>query len=871
MAAEWLAHAIDAVQRWIAREDGPGRVAAWSDLGVAVPGGEGQLVVDRRGREQCAIVEACFAGAQGPEHEPAYPVDELRDDVGVLLLRPPQGLPERSRHLWVRSLSPRSLREALRDGLRVAGPAPLAQALAEGRLSGAPADHPGTEGLSGEQGEALRACLSPGVRLVWGPPGTGTTEVLARAVEELVGAGKRVLLVSTTDSAVDDVLHAALARMAPAAGTAVRVGAAARAEIAGDPGVSLERLAAPASRELDEQRAAIAAELREIEEAAEEVERLRVELGEHDEPVYRAAVARIEAERVLDGLGTRVEQAQAEADDARRATMTAATELRAALAARAEIDPVRDALEQERRAVEGLAAIAQRQDALRLQLRALEAEERSAGWRGRRQRRRAVDAADTELRRFTVAAAEGRRRWLDAQLGARAVLGERGRADVDAVDARVARAENAMAIADEEFRRARDRLAELRATVAEAQGWGPLTDDDRRLVSESEERGLPARHARLQELLGRMEGADARREELAAEHRELLERARALRSGAVARILGEAGVVATTLARSRSHPALGHATFDAVLVDGAGAVPLAEVLLVLCRATTTAVLVGDLLQLAPALPDDAGPELRRWIGATCFSHVGIGTPDEAVAHEGCVALTQQSRFGAGLRRLANEALYERLHDADAPPRTEVVLIDVATAAVPAADGLVTALPRALAALHAPDGPVGVVAPCAARAEAVLASFRDHGLVMGVTADTVHALQGREFATAVVDLRTEVPDDGQRAFGLAVATARRRLYLLADGAAVGAAEAGPLRALRDAVERGEVRTWSAAALLGTVDPPIGPVEAAFAEVSAQLRELDSGDAPRPIPEQRRSPQEPEPSGSEEPRDAARPVG
>ena len=826
MAEDWKTDVIAGVERWNVVAGGGSR-AAWYDLGAAAPRDDGWLVLDLRDRRVAnTFLDPCFAGGQGPERERAHPVEELRSENGVLLLWPPPGLPEHSRHLWVRPVPEVA---GLLDGLRAAGPAPLAQALAERRPAGSPTSRAEPDGLLDAQVEAYRACLSPGVRLVWGPPGTGKTYVLARAIEALVDEGKRVLLVSASNIAVGDVLHAVVRRMSPQAGIVVRVGQ----EIAGDPGVRLERLAARESRAADEERASIAAELLEMEQGDAEVERLRAELGDFDEPAYRAAAARLAAERDLDALRPRQQEAEAAADLARRAVVTTATELRKALDAQVALAPVRDALEHERRAIEGLAALAERQRALQQSRAALLAQE-SAGWRGRRQHRRQVLAAEAELHRFTAAAADGRRRWLDVQLQARAVIGEHSRSDVDKADERAANAENAVTTADETYRRVRERLVALRGAIDEAEARGVPTDEDRRLVADVEARGLPASHARLRELAGRQDGAVA--QALDNRHRELVERSRELRADAEARIVQEARVVATTVARSRIHPALVQASFDVVLVDGAGAAPLAEILLVLCRATTTAVLFGDFLQLGPvldsAMSDDASPALQRWVRATCFSHLGIESPADADAHDGCVALTHQFRFGAALRRLANEALYEQLRDA-AEVQTDIVLIDVSTvpdlAAVRlgAVDGKWTTagavLSRALAERHAPDGPVGVVAPDAAQAAVTLAAFRDRAMIAGVAVGTVHALQGRAFPTAVVDL--VAGDGGPRTFGAGITLARDRLYVIADATA-----GGPLR---DAVERGEVRTWSAAALLGMAEPPTG--DTTFAEVSELLRQ------------------------------------
>ncbi|GAA5134063.1 AAA domain-containing protein [Pseudonocardia adelaidensis] len=809
MGAEWSSGVVAGVERWAALEGGPHRAAAWVDLGPAVAQDDGRLVVDARDR-RIAFLDACLAGELGPEFEPARPVEELRDEAGVLVLRPQAGSAEEGGRLWGRS---EPVVGSLLDGLRAAAAAPLGEALAARKLAGKPTSKAKPDGLVEEEAEAFRACLSPGLRLVWAPPGTGKAQVQTRAIEALVADGKRVLFVSTVDEALDEALAAAVERMSPEPGVAVRVGAAR------DP------VAAAASAAVDEEAAAVAAELRATAELAPEVERLRAELGEFDEPAYRVAAARVTAGHTLDDLRPRLAEAEAADESARRAVVAAATELGEAVDAQAALGPVRDALEHQRLAVDGLAALEARQRALQEERNAL-AQQEPRGRRARRQHRRLVEEAGVELRRFAGAAADGRRRWLDVQLQARAVIGEHTQADVDDADLRVANAEAALAAADEEYRGARELLIRLRGEVDAAEARGEATDEDRRLVADSVLRGLPERHARLYELVHRRNGAAA----LEARHRELVERGRALRADAEARLVRDARLVATTLTRSRVHPALAGAEFDVVLVDGAGAAPLAEVLLVLCRATTTAVLFGDFLQLGPAVPDDPSPDVQRWVRATCFSHLGITSPADVDAHDGCVALTR-SRLGATVCRLANETSYERLRAATGES-ADIVLVDVSTvpglaAARPGAvDGRWSAagavLARALAERHVRDGTVGVVAPDVVQADVTLSALRDHGLVAGTAVAPVQALQGRGFATLVLDLAAGAA--GPRTFGAGVALAGERLYVIADGAAD-----GPLRA---AVERGEVRTWSAAALLGAGEPPGG--DATFGEVGELLR-------------------------------------
>jgi len=61
--------------------------------------------------------------------------------------------------------------------------------------------------LNAEQVRALRRSLGSDTVFVWGPPGTGKTETLARIVEAHYRAGRSVLLVSNTNIAVDTALE----------------------------------------------------------------------------------------------------------------------------------------------------------------------------------------------------------------------------------------------------------------------------------------------------------------------------------------------------------------------------------------------------------------------------------------------------------------------------------------------------------------------------------------------------------------------------------------------------------------------------------------------------------------------------------------
>lgn len=82
--------------------------------------------------------------------------------------------------------------------------------------------------LDASQQAAVQLCSDSTLAFVWGPPGTGKTITLAGVIEELLAQGKRILLVSTTNAAIDQVLARLATRpwFAPSveAGTTLRLG-----------------------------------------------------------------------------------------------------------------------------------------------------------------------------------------------------------------------------------------------------------------------------------------------------------------------------------------------------------------------------------------------------------------------------------------------------------------------------------------------------------------------------------------------------------------------------------------------------------------------------------------------------------------------
>jgi hypothetical protein len=82
--------------------------------------------------------------------------------------------------------------------------------------------------LNPSQRAAVQLCASSEVAFLWGPPGTGKTHALTHVVEELLAHDRRILLASTTNAAIDQVLAKLAARPwfagAVASGALVRLG-----------------------------------------------------------------------------------------------------------------------------------------------------------------------------------------------------------------------------------------------------------------------------------------------------------------------------------------------------------------------------------------------------------------------------------------------------------------------------------------------------------------------------------------------------------------------------------------------------------------------------------------------------------------------
>jgi hypothetical protein len=152
--------------------------------------------------------------------------------------------------------------------------------------------------LNPSQRAAVQLCSDSGLAFLWGPPGTGKTATLTHVLEELLAQGKRILLASTTNAAIDQILAKLAARpwFAPEveAGRFLRLGRSEEATFGAALADVVGRMQGEHRGALDRLRARIAA----VEQQARNAEALLAELAVAVVPqqsLFAAPVARLRA------------------------------------------------------------------------------------------------------------------------------------------------------------------------------------------------------------------------------------------------------------------------------------------------------------------------------------------------------------------------------------------------------------------------------------------------------------------------------------------------------------------------------------------------------------------------------------------------
>jgi len=888
------------LETWIVALGGEHGRERWQRVGTARPTGEpGSYAVDIRGSDLTAdqADNLRLAGSEERSVWDGFPVMGVTVDGELLRVRVAEFAAPSEPYLWRLRQQPTFLVTALRDGLAALADAGLANLLARGEVGGVRAAVTPPPLLPAQQG-AYQACLGSGLWLVWGPPGTGKTRVLRAAIGDLIADGKRVLLVSGTNIAVDNALLGVVREHRHRYGEVVRVGPPQLREIADDPQICLPLMVQARLAETEERRRAAALDLLEMDRRSERLRSLQAKLAGFDIAAYETAAALLaDPGHTVTETSNALAECELLAEEGLREIENGRNRLNAAALFAAEAAPARKLWVQIAKEEADLAQVeeAARQAEARglvAENRCAAAEERIAALQqpGRKVRRRDRGALREAQRRLEEARPEYDRRRADATR-ARSIA-DASRHDTEAsISDLISRAElnrDEIQRRDAAVAQAKARLDELAQTqfvtqnrLANLRSAYSAVQEADELVTACARRGWPDIHAQATVLRSEVAQDNARRRELEERHSELQQQYENLARDAQGEIIRAAHLVATTLARFRTTKAVLEGPYDIVLVDEAGAATLPEILLAVAKASQCAVLLGDFMQLGPVLPTlehSDRADIRRWLITDVFRHCGITTPAEALHHRSCLVLDTQHRFGPHVMDLANLLAYDgllkpgddvRSHTAEDP---EIVLIDtdglheltqvhrVSRNSGWWAAGLLLA--RALVEFHSENGETtGVVTPYTTQAEATLEALRDvepggHPLA---EVGTAHRFQGREFPIVVFDTVEPLHDgglwigqasrlpgstpwqqNGVRLFNVATTRVQHRLYVIASRGRIRNAKPGTALGHFGVLLGGrKVRSVPATGLVAPLDfeaANLGPEGRRLAEVLARHVEI-----------------------------------
>ncbi len=777
----------------------------------------------------------------------------------------------------------RSLHEYL---LGLESPVPLVDDLLAARCTpGVP--RPAGEALNVTQAQAVADSTALGVNVIWGPPGTGKTHVIAHAIAELLEQGRSVLLLSNTNVAVDHALLKVHDGLPPAAGPlCVRLGLPSSTRVAHEK-LTVEAACSRLGANLAEELADLRAELAELSEEPSLVElnKITAQLGAITEDRLVLAIQRCENTDLL--VDAQVRRAQLAAsgeqlEERRIALDAAATETGLLLA---QVSPFARRWQQSAMLelhLEELAAAtsaaASESTAASAEVARIDEQIAAASALGFRDRRkslkplkaaRLVAAATRSAKEVRLNELRIQHAQLAADTAERLALIRPSAADPSAVqctqaaEAAVA-AEAALNALDLELANLRRDLATADRSVAATQALEQATDADRELCR----------------CAGTYRSFIARRNELAASAAATLERITAAMSRIVdlekslaelaPQVLRSADLVATTLSKAVTEEAVRSRGFDHVIVDEVSAALLPYVVAAAAMARRGVTLLGDHFQNGPISrhaeaknPARSDPHLA-WLSETVFDRYGLSSPRAAAMRPGVTVLTEQFRFGQVTTDLVNRITYDgvlqcrRPHGA-VPQQAdlgEVTFIDTDLAGTSVgqhfADGrwkrnnywsLSATVARALAEHHAPFADVGIITPYRLQKAEIEAAMAVSARRSSVEVGTSHAFQGREFPVVIFDMVEDGEGkswpaagrrqgdryqfNGMRLSNVAFTRNTGTLYIVGSASAVRTARPGSVLAgVKELVQSGDVSVLPLRSLApGEQDGIVGAGEAA----------------------------------------------
>lgn len=551
---EWLIELIRVVQRLCAADSGSASATdsgKTKNIGRVLPDtekGDGWFWLGLAGRsaDSDQLENAYLAPADGAGKR-RYQLIEAVPDGDLLKLRVGAHAPREGLFLWIPNRGKGFLEKSLLAGLSGIDHFDLVNRFGAGRADPIPAlvhvpSDVSAQGLNWGQAQALAACRAPGVNLVWGPPGTGKTKVIALALQDLTSQGRSVLLVSSTNVAVDNALGRAAQSLNPAPGVMVRVGTPQVPEVADDSRICLQKMIRERQEALERQRCLAEERITACRRDPDMIRlaETREELIHFDGDAYQKALAHLSNQDWLSDKVAELREAQQKAAKAAATAETARQRLTDTARAQQEAGPAREHLCQ---ADELAAELRAREldrnrvmaDVLRLdgeRDRLADALGHAEGLRRRRERQRLSHlVTDTDRR---LAAAKARSSKADELLSALSRQHipeiERHRSAVhpfttetlDRLDADLRASEEALRQAEAALAAHIQLARAFSEQVDYARQQPQPTPADMEIVSRARDRDLPQKKADLPGLVQRAAAIQAEIEKLEGQHEQIL-------------------------------------------------------------------------------------------------------------------------------------------------------------------------------------------------------------------------------------------------------------------------------------------------------------------------------------------------------------
>ncbi len=548
--------------------------------------------------------------------------------------------------------------------------------------------------LNSGQTRAVSCSIGRNVTFIWGPPGTGKTHTIGTLAEQLYSRSRSVLLVSHTNTAVDQaLLHISRAlSSAPAssaqldAGKVLRVGDPRDQRLAEQPRLLLETHIARRSAELTARRQSCETQLQSVSAEAIRLANL-ITLYEW----VHAAKSDIDAMRTeLDDIHSLEKKARSLSDQHRQLLSSSAqwsTAVAAAqeamewlqrmevlqgesASAQSELDRKRSAIGSYRTELSESERILQETTNCNWLVRA---------WKGLpkpEEQQKAVTRMQGELAQMddTANAVEKRLHTLNAD---RAALDK----SVEAFK-RLYRdsPSNVLHQAQEREKQLRELSAESQHSLQRANANRVRLESTLRdrvhVIEQMRDASEPCitaeemlktvekayaksqnavRNLDIRQVRSELETANATIQRLQAEIAEIDEKLKTVEQAVIA----EATIVATTLTRAYLRDTIQARRFDTVILDEASMAPIPALWIAASIANANAVLVGDFKQLPPIV-QSTHPLAKKWLGRDVFEVADLTSSDGCPPFPDILCpLFEQRRMHPAISAIPNTFVYHR--------------------------------------------------------------------------------------------------------------------------------------------------------------------------------------------------------------------